>query len=95
MICLQNLFPINKRSIETFEKHFRSAGLGQIVDYQKSHQNSQVKKELQVELKNMIKQEDSVKEVGTKDKVILWNLIPQDDIPYQQNIQYSFCYFFL
>ena len=32
----KNLLPINKRTQDNFEKHFRAAGLEQIVEYQVS-----------------------------------------------------------
>ena len=59
----QNLLPINKRSADTFEKHFKEAGLGSIVDYQRAKASAEVKRELQKEVEEMMKEEEPVKEV--------------------------------
>jgi hypothetical protein len=60
---LMNLLPINKRSAETFEKHFSDAGLGSIVDYQRAKASAEVKRELQKEVEEMMKEEEPVKEM--------------------------------
>jgi len=61
---LWNLFPVNKRTWENFEKHFSAAGLNQIVDYQKSQKNTEVKKELQKSLEELIQNEEPIKEIA-------------------------------
>lgn len=60
---LPNLLPINKRTQENFENHFKAAGLDQIVEYQRAKANAEVKKELQKKLEELIKDEASVKEI--------------------------------
>jgi hypothetical protein len=60
---LMLLLPINKRTVENFETHFKSAGLSSIVEYQKVKANAEVKKELQKQLDEMIKDEEPVKEI--------------------------------
>lgn len=59
---LPNLLPINKRTPENFEKHFRAAGLEQVVDYQRAKANAEVKRELQRKLEEMIRDQVPVKE---------------------------------
>lgn len=63
---LLNLLPINKRTQENFENHFKAAGLNAIVDYQRQKANAVVRKDLQRKLSEMIKEEEAIKEVKTK-----------------------------
>lgn len=60
---LLNLLPINKRTQENFENYFKAAGLDPIVDYQRVRANSEVRKDLQRTLDEMIKDEEPVKEI--------------------------------
>lgn len=60
---LLNLLPINKRTLENFEKHFSDAGLDAIVDYQRAKASLTMKRGLQKHLEEMISFEEPVKEM--------------------------------
>jgi len=60
---LMLLFPLNKRSMDNFEKHFSEAGLEQIIEYQKNYHLDVSKKKLQVYVKECISEEKSAKEI--------------------------------
>lgn len=60
---LLELFPVNKRSHEAFTSHFEKEGLPSIANYQKAQNTVEVKKELQKQLKEMIKDEESPKSI--------------------------------
>jgi len=58
---LMELFPVNKRSIETFENHF--SDLLPIVDYQRSLYARNASKELKTRLKKLFQSDVSAKEI--------------------------------
>lgn len=60
---LLDLLPINRRTQEYFEKHFMDANLEQIVEYQRIKATAEVKKELQNQLEEMIKNDTSIREI--------------------------------
>lgn len=60
---LLELLPLNKRSPQAFCKYFEEKGLGAIVEVQKSQQNSEVKKHLKTQLRDMMSEEQPVKDV--------------------------------
>jgi len=60
---LLNLLPVNKRTQDNFEKHFRAAGLGPIAEYQRAKTSGAVKKELYQQLEDMLNDEEPVKEI--------------------------------
>lgn len=62
---LLQLFPANKRNLDTFEKHFSEAGLQQISDFQRSQYSIVMRRELKEKLKEMIEHEGSPKEIST------------------------------
>jgi len=86
---LLDFYPTSKRTQETLSASFLSAGLGQLVDYQKGQLSSSVKKELQSQLTNLINENAAVKELIALVKesvskyvlnesevaVILWNTL--------------------
>jgi len=57
------LLPVHKRTAENFENHFKSVGLGSIVEYQRAKASAEVKKELFVLLEEMIRDEEPPKEM--------------------------------
>lgn len=61
---LMNLLPVNKRTQANFENHFKAAGLGAIVEYQRAKATGAVKKELYNTLEEMINDEENVKEIA-------------------------------
>lgn len=61
---LLELFPLNKRSQEAFVTHFKKEGLEQIANYQDKQQISEFKKKLQNTLSEMIKEDESQKEIA-------------------------------
>ena len=63
MYLFQEIFPQNKRSLETFSTFFRERGLGPIADMQTAQLATRAKKEAQKNLAEMIKNEESVPEV--------------------------------
>lgn len=60
---LLELFPLNKRSQEAFVTHFRKEGLDSIANFQNKQQTSEVKKELQSTLSEMMSDDDNPKEI--------------------------------
>ncbi|CAG2210945.1 Basic leucine zipper and W2 domain-containing protein 1,Protein krasavietz,Basic leucine zipper and W2 domain-containing protein 1-A,Basic leucine zipper and W2 domain-containing protein 2,Basic leucine zipper and W2 domain-containing protein 1-B [Mytilus edulis] len=60
---LLELFPLNKRSLENFVVHFEKARLSPIADMQKAISTSGIRKNLQKQLGEMIKDEESVEEM--------------------------------
>lgn len=60
---LLELFPLNKRSLDNFVDHFEKAKLSQIAEMQKAMFTSGVRKGLQKQLGEMIKDEESVEEM--------------------------------
>jgi len=61
---LMELFPVNKRSIETFEKHF--GDLAPIVEFQRSLYARNATKELKAKLKKLFAEEAAAKEIISK-----------------------------
>jgi len=57
------LFPMNKRSQEAFVTHFQKEGLGPIADFQIAQRTVQVKSELRKHLTEMIKDDESPKDM--------------------------------
>lgn len=60
---LMLLLPIHKRTQEHFEAHFKEAGLGPIVEYQRAKAVAETKKELANDLEKMIEEGESVNEI--------------------------------
>eukprot|EP00914_Ancora_sagittata_P012377 GHVO01023830.1.p1 GENE.GHVO01023830.1~~GHVO01023830.1.p1 ORF type:complete len:418 (+),score=69.29 GHVO01023830.1:59-1312(+) len=60
---LLDLLPINKRTQENFEIHFTEKGLPSVVEYQRHKAITVVRKDLQRKLAEMIKDEESIKEM--------------------------------
>lgn len=60
---LLELFPLNKRTLDNFVDHFEKAKLPQIADMQKAISTSGVRKGLQKQLGEMIKDEESVEDM--------------------------------
>ncbi|VDI15498.1 eIF5-mimic protein 2-like [Mytilus galloprovincialis] len=60
---LLELFPLNKRSLENFVVHFEKAELSPIADMQKAISTSGIRKNVQKQLGEMIKDEESVEEM--------------------------------
>ncbi|XP_064644261.1 eIF5-mimic protein 2-like [Lineus longissimus] len=60
---LMLLFPLNKRSMDNFEKHFSEAGLEQIIEYQKNYHLFVSKMKLQEFVAESIADEKSIKEI--------------------------------
>lgn len=80
---LMMLFPVNKRSIETFENYFNEANLGPIVDFQRNQNTRIVTKEMKSKVKKMLDEEASaseissyVKETCEKNKIENTDIIP-------------------
>jgi len=79
---LMEFFPINKRTPEIFEKTFQEKGLGQIVVFQRAQENAGVRKELQKQLLQMIKDEEPVKDIIAlvKDHMTKYNFSEHDAV---------------
>lgn len=60
---LLELLPHSKKSMANFEDHFKNAGLEQIVIYQRAKMNSEMKKGLQKQLKEMVHEDEPIKEI--------------------------------
>lgn len=60
---LMDFFPISKRSIENLNTTFKSNGLSQLLDYLKAQENQSVKKELQQQVGQLLKDGAQVKEI--------------------------------
>lgn len=60
---LLELFPVHKRSIETFETFFNDAGLQSIVNFQRNQFARNATKELKVKFKKLLEDEGSAKEI--------------------------------
>ncbi|XP_041371416.1 basic leucine zipper and W2 domain-containing protein 1-like [Gigantopelta aegis] len=61
---LMELFPANKRSLETFNRYFREAGLDQIAEMQSKQVASVVRKTLHLDLAEMLKEDKPAEEVS-------------------------------
>jgi len=61
---LMMLFPIHKRSIETFESYFNSADLKPIIDFQRNQNARVVTKELKSKLKRLLEDETPADEIS-------------------------------
>lgn len=62
---LMLLFPVNKRSIETFETYFNNANLKPIVEFQRSVYTRTVTKELKGKIKKLLEDEADANEIVT------------------------------
>ncbi|KAI0233970.1 Basic leucine zipper and W2 domain-containing protein 1 [Lamellibrachia satsuma] len=60
---LLELLPHSKKSMASFEDHFKNAGLEQVVVYQRAKMNSEMKKGLQKQLKEMVHEDEPIKEI--------------------------------
>ncbi|XP_002733114.1 eIF5-mimic protein 1-like, partial [Saccoglossus kowalevskii] len=71
-----NYLPVNKRTPENFAKHFNDVGLDKLVAFMRIQRNVECKKELQNEVSEMIRNQDSVREIGVhcKEQMKLNNL---------------------
>lgn len=61
---LMMLFPVHKRSIETFENYFNSADLEPIIDFQRNQNARVVTKELKSKLKRLLEEETPANEIA-------------------------------
>jgi len=61
---LMLLFPVNKRSIESFENYFNGAKLGPIVEFQRNQNTRIVTKEMKSKLKKMMDEEANASEIS-------------------------------
>lgn len=61
----QELFPVNRQSVDHFAKYFTDAGLKELSDFLRVQQSLGTRKELQKELQERLSQECPIKEVGT------------------------------
>jgi len=61
---LMMLFPVHKRSIETFETYFNSADLKPIIDFQRNQNARVVTKELKSKLKRLLEEETPANEIS-------------------------------
>lgn len=60
---LLNLLPFNKRNIENFEIHFKAAGLDPIVEYQRVKASGEMRKQIQIKVRDMICDEEPAKDI--------------------------------
>ncbi|GFR08402.1 basic leucine zipper and W2 domain-containing protein 2, partial [Trichonephila clavata] len=60
---LMDFFPISKRSVENLNSTYKSNGLSQLLDYLKAQENLSVKKELQQQIGQMLKDGAQIKEI--------------------------------
>ncbi|CAG0889444.1 unnamed protein product [Darwinula stevensoni] len=60
---LLEFFPVNKRSQENFHALFKEKGLLEIVEFQRSQANAEIKREMQKEIDRMVKEEEPPKEI--------------------------------
>ena len=61
----QELFPVNRQSVDHFAKYFTDAGLKELSDFLRVQQSLGTRKELQKELQERLSQECPIKEVRT------------------------------
>lgn len=59
----QELFPVNRQSVDHFAKYFTDAGLKELSDFLRVQQSLGTRKELQKELQERLSQECPIKEV--------------------------------
>lgn len=78
---LMEFFPVSKRSPENFTATFKAHGISQLLDYQKAQEASSVKKDLQQQVSNMLKNEVPVKEIiqSVKEYMTKYSL-PEHDV---------------
>ncbi|XP_065283407.1 eIF5-mimic protein 2 isoform X1 [Dermacentor albipictus] len=78
---LMEFFPVSKRSPENFTATFKAHGVSQLLDYQKAQEASSVKKDLQQQVSNMLKNEVPVKEIiqSVKEYMTKYSL-PEHDV---------------
>lgn len=80
---LMFLFPVNKRSIESFENYFNDANLPLVVEFQRNQNTRVMTKEMKSRLKKMFDEEATaseissyVKEICEKNKIGNTDIIP-------------------
>lgn len=64
LFLFQELFPVNRQSVDHFAKYFTDAGLKELSDFLRVQQSLGTRKELQKELQERLSQECPIKEVG-------------------------------
>lgn len=69
----QELFPVNRQSVDHFAKYFTDAGLKELSDFLRVQQSLGTRKELQKELQERLSQECPIKEVGEHRQTPLWH----------------------
>ena len=62
----QELFPVNRQSVDHFAKYFTDAGLKELSDFLRVQQSLGTRKELQKELQERLSQECPIKEVRAR-----------------------------
>jgi len=78
---LMLLFPVNKRSMESFENYFKDAELGPIIEFQRTQNTRSLTQGMKSKLKRMIDEEASASEISSYMKDICErNKIKNDDI---------------
>ncbi|XP_066921487.1 eIF5-mimic protein 2-A-like [Clytia hemisphaerica] len=80
---LMMLFPVHKRSIETFENYFNEADLKPIVDFQRNQNARIVTKEMKSRIKRLLEDESTAEEITSymqetceKNKIENLDIIP-------------------
>lgn len=78
---LMEFFPVSKRSPENFTATFKAHDISQLLDYQKAQEASSVKKDLQQQVSNQLKNEVPVKEIiqSVKEYMTKYSL-PEHDV---------------
>ncbi|KAM7315848.1 NLR family CARD domain-containing protein 3-like [Ixodes scapularis] len=78
---LMEFFPVSKRSPENFTATFKAHGISQLLDYQRAQEASSVKKDLQQQVINQLKNEVGVKEIITSVKEYMTKYsLPEHDV---------------
>lgn len=78
---LMEFFPVSKRSPENFTATFKAHDISQLLDYQKAQEASSVKKDLQQQVNNQLRNEVPVKEIiqSVKEYMTKYSL-PEHDV---------------
>ncbi|KAH9368269.1 hypothetical protein HPB48_013466 [Haemaphysalis longicornis] len=78
---IREFFPVSKRSPENFTATFKAHDISQLLDYQKAQEASSVKKDLQQQVSNQLKNEVPVKEIiqSVKEYMTKYSL-PEHDV---------------
>lgn len=78
---LMEFFPVSKRSPDNFTATFKAHGISQLLDYQRAQEASSVKKDLQQQVINQLKNEVGVKEIITSVKEYMTKYsLPEHDV---------------